>query len=152
MILYAIFAQTKHNIDKPMIIQQISIQIADHAGASWKVFQTLADHGINILSYSIEDAPEYGTLRLIVDNVRKANEVLTTARFQTFLTDVYSLNVPNEPGSMSKVLRRLADNNISLEYLYAFQYQGISQAILRSHDMNELKTILDQFSVENLNA
>ena len=59
-----------------MIINQLTIHIEDRCGASWQVFQTLADKGINILSYSINDEPEYGVLRLIVDNVKLAAEAL----------------------------------------------------------------------------
>ena len=102
-----------------MIINQLTIHIKNCSGASWQVFQTLADNGINILSYSINDTPDYGVLRLIVDNVTRANEALTAKGITAFTTPVYSMNVPNEPGSMSLVLKELTDKNISLDFLYA---------------------------------
>ena len=128
-----------------MIINQLTIPIANCSGASWQVFQTLADLGINILSYSINDTPEYGILRLIVDNVTKATEALRAKGIQTTITPVYSLNVPNEPGSMSHVLKQLTDKHISLDFLYAFQYRGISQAILHSDDMDALNECLTAY-------
>lgn len=128
-----------------MIIQQLTIRIQDQSGASWRVFQALADKGVNILSYSIEDQPEYGILRLIVDNVKKAELALAQQEISTELTPVYSLNVPNEPGSMSGVLKHLFDNGISLDFLYAFQYRGISQAILHSADMKKLEEVMTAY-------
>lgn len=128
-----------------MIIQQLTIRIEDQSGASWRVFQALADQGVNILSYSIEDQPQFGSLRLIVDNVKKAQQALSQQEIGAELTPVYSLNVPNEPGSMSGVLKYLYDQSISLDFLYAFQYRGISQAILHSADMEKLNEVMTAY-------
>lgn len=72
------------------------------------------------------------------------------AGFKTMLNEVYSLNCPNETGSMSKVLKRLADREVSINYMYAFQYMGISQAIIHAKDMERLKTVLTEYEKERL--
>lgn len=131
-----------------MIIKQVSVMIENRIGSSWKVFQILADNNINILSYSIEDAPENGTLRLLVDNSTKADQVLTEQGFHTQLTKVYTMNVPNKTGSMSKVLKFLAEKNISIDFMYAFQYMGISQTVIHSVDMPLLEEALLQYEQE----
>ncbi len=133
-----------------MIIKQVSAEIPNRAGASWQVFQTLADNHINILSYSIEDAPEHGTLRLLTDNTSKADRLLRQAGFVTQLTDVYVMNVPNETGSMSKVLRCLADNQVSVDFMYAFQYRGISQAVIHAADMALLERVLTSYEMDHI--
>lgn len=131
-----------------MIIKQVSVLIENRIGSSWQVFQAMADNNINILSYSIEDAPENGTLRLIVDNSTKANHVLKEMGFKTQLTKVYSMNVPNKTGSMSKVLKFLVDKNVSINFMYAFQYMGISQTVIHSKDMALLEEALLQYEQE----
>lgn len=131
-----------------MILKQVSVLIENRIGSSWVVFQAMADNNINILSYSIEDAPETGTLRLIVDNSNKADEVLRQMGFHTQLTKVYSMNVPNKTGSMSKVLKYLAEKNISIDFMYAFQYMGISQTVIHSSDMALLEEALLQYEQE----
>lgn len=133
-----------------MIIKQVSADIPNRVGASWQVFQTLADNHINILSYSIEDAPDHGTLRLITDNTTKAVQLLRQAGFTTQLTDVYVMNVPNETGSMSKVLRCLAEHEISVDFMYAFQYRGISQTVIHASDMALLEQVLTGYELEML--
>lgn len=133
-----------------MIIKQVSVLIENRIGSSWQVFQALADNQINILSYSIEDAPENGTLRLIVDNSTKADQVLKGLGFKTQLTKVYSMNVPNKTGSMSKVLKFLAEKNVSIDFMYAFQYMGISQTVIHSTDMALLEEALIQYEQEQL--
>lgn len=131
-----------------MIIKQVSVLIENRIGSSWQVFQAMADNNINILSYSIEDAPENGTLRLIVDNSSKADSVLKGMGYKTQLTKVYSMNVPNKTGSMSKVLKFLVDKNVSIDFMYAFQYMGISQTIIHSNDMVLLEDVLLQYEQE----
>lgn len=133
-----------------MIIKQVSVNIENRAGASWKVFQTLADSNINILSYSIEDAPEHGTLRLLTDNTVKAGQLLRKEGFQLRLIDVYAMNVPNETGSMSRVLRHLTEQDISVDFMYAFQYKGISQTVIHADDMNKLERVLTEYEIKQL--
>ena len=133
-----------------MIIKQVSVNIENRAGASWKVFQTLADSNINILSYSIEDAPEHGTLRLLTDNTVKAGQLLRKEGFQLRLIDVYAMNVPNETGSMSHVLRHLTEQDISVDFMYAFQYKGISQTVIHADDMNKLERVLTEYEIKQL--
>lgn len=131
-----------------MIIKQVSVSIEDRIGSSWQVFQTLADNRINILSYSIEDAPDHGTLRLITDDAKKADEVLRKVGFGTQLINVYAMNVPNETGSMSHVLRYLVEHQVSVDFMYAFQYMGISQAVIHSHNMKQLEQVLTRYEQE----
>lgn len=133
-----------------MIIKQVSASIENRVGSSWKVFQALADSQINILSYSIEDAPDHGTLRLITDNAKRANRILSELGFTTQLTDVYVMNVPNETGSMSRVLRHLAEQEVSVDFMYAFQYRGISQSVIHSSDMERLERVLTAYELSLL--
>lgn len=133
-----------------MIIKQISACIENRAGACWQVFQTLADHQINILSYSIEHSPEHGILRLLTDNTTKAVMLLRKAGFDIQLTDVYVMNVPNVTGSMSHVLRYLAEHDVSVAFMYAFQYRGISQSVIHSSDMARLEQVLTQYELSNI--
>ncbi|MBO4753805.1 MAG: ACT domain-containing protein [Bacteroidales bacterium] len=134
-----------------MIIKQVSVRIEDRVGSTWQVFQTLADNRINILSYSIEDTPPQGTLRLIVDDSTKADEVLRNVGFITQLTNVYSMNVPNHVGSMSRVLKYLTENEVSIDFMYVFQYMGISQTVLHSRNMKQLEQVLTRYEQEQLN-
>jgi len=131
-----------------MIIKQVSVSIEDRIGSSWQVFQTLADNHINILSYSIEDAPDHGTLRLLTDNATKANDILRKVGFNCQLINVYAMNVPNETGSMSHVLKYLAEKEVSVDFMYAFQYMGISQTVIHSRNMKQLEQALTQYEQE----
>jgi hypothetical protein len=132
-----------------MIIKELSATIENRAGYVWKVFQALADSDVNILSYSIADKSEQvGSLRLIVDNITRAEAALTAVGVATHTNEVYSLAIPNVTGSMADVLKRLAEHEVSIHYMYAFQYEGISQAIIRANDMTLLARVLTDYELE----
>ena len=133
-----------------MIIKQVSVSIENRVGSSWQVFQIMADNHINILSYSIEDHPDHGTLRLIVDDAKRAGRLLSEAGFGAELVSVYAMNVPNETGSMSRVLQYLAEQEVSVNFMYAFQYRGISQTVIHSADMARLEEVLTRYEQKQL--
>jgi hypothetical protein len=99
---------------------------------------------INIRALSIADTSEFGILRLIVTDPLKVKEELEKRDFIVKLTDVIPVAISDEPGGLNKILRLLSDNNINLEYLYAFVEQQTYEAIviLRLDDMDEGLNIL----------
>jgi hypothetical protein len=132
-----------------MIIKELSATIENKAGFVGKVFKTLADSDVNILAYSIADKTEQmGSLRLIVDNITRAEAALRQVGMATHTNDVYALAIPNVTGSMADVLGRLAEHEVSIHYMYAFQYEGISQAIIRANDMDLLRKVLTDYELE----
>ena len=133
-----------------MIIKQVSVNIENKVGASWQVFQMMADSQINILSYSIEDFSDHGTLRLIVDDTTRAVSLLCKGGFEVVDTSVYVMNVPNKTGTMCEVLRYLAEQSVSVDFMYAFQYRGISQAVIHSTDMERLEQTLKSYERQRL--
>ena len=56
--------------------------------------------------------------------------MLKQAGFTCTITDMLAVQMKDEPGSMAKIMRTLADNNISIEYVYAFPTSTPGTAIL----------------------
>ena len=64
-----------------MKVEQISIFLENKPGGLSSVTKALSEAGINIRALSLADTSDFGILRLIVDNVVKAKEVLNAAGF-----------------------------------------------------------------------
>ena len=77
--------------------------------------------------------------------------MLRNVGFRTQLTNVYSMNVPNHIGSMSRVLKYLTEKEVSIDFMYVFQYMGISQTVLHSRNMKQLEQVLTRYEQEQLN-
>lgn len=103
-----------------MAIRQISVFVENRRGALAAVTKLLADAGVDLRALSVADTPDYGILRLIVGDTDKAVGALREGGFVTTLTDVLAVEVPDAPGGLFRVLDPLNDEDVNLEYLYAF--------------------------------
>jgi len=103
-----------------MTINQLSIFIENKEGKLADLTTTLANEGIDIRAMSVADTQDFGILRLIVSDHDHAIEVLKNAGCVVSVTQVLAVAIPDTPGSLAKVSHLLADNHISIEYMYAF--------------------------------
>ena len=102
-----------------MIIDQLSVFSENRPGMLADVTEQLAEAGIDIEALTIADTAEFGVLRFIVDSPKKALSVLKLNGFVASITPVIALKMKNEPGSLAKIAKTLAGEEISIEYLYA---------------------------------
>jgi hypothetical protein len=66
--------------------------------------------------------------------------------FSVNLTDVLSLSVSHEAGSLSKVLKKFSDENMSIEYMYAFSIGDKAMIVLRTDDRTKAFEIVEKNS------
>ena len=113
-----------------MKVEQISVFLENKAGRLAEVAKILGENRINIRALSLADTTDFGILRLIVDDRAKAKEVLKNAGFTVGLTEVIAVEVEDRPGGLAKVLTTLAENEINVEYMYAFVEKSHDKAVL----------------------
>ena len=117
-------------------VKQISVFLENRRGRLVDVTKALLDADINIRALFLADSSEFGILRLVVNNPEKAKAVLVSEGFAANETDVFAVEVEDRPGGFYNVVKVLADNEIDVEYTYA--YAGTSnKAILFFKVKNE---------------
>jgi hypothetical protein len=102
-----------------MKIQQISIFLENAAGRLAEVTRVLKAGGVNLRAIMIADTADFGILRIIVDDPKKALSILESAKFTTKTTDVLAVTISDKVGSLADVLALFEKNGINIEYLYA---------------------------------
>ncbi len=112
-----------------MYIRQISIFLENRNGTLAEVTDFLYQHGVNLRSLCIADTAEFGILRIIVDDPEGTLTLLKQAQFACTITDMLAIEMDDRPGSMAKIIRALADADISIEYAYAFTTAQAGTAI-----------------------
>ncbi len=112
-----------------MKIQQISLFAENKPGHIAAPARLLAQGGIDIRSLYLADTQQYGILRMIVSDWRKAAEILESNGFVAKTTEVLAVEVPDRPGGLAEVLGALEGTGINIEYMYAFPVRG-DEAIL----------------------
>ena len=113
-----------------MKVEQISIFLENKPGGLSSVTRALKDANINIRALSLADTSDFGILRLIVDNVVKAKEVLNQSGFAVGKTHVVAVEVPDRPGGLHSILELLTGNGVNVEYMYAFVERSGENAVI----------------------
>ena len=126
-----------------MIIKQLSIFIENRTGGLNEVALILSKNGINMRAFSVADGTEFGILRVIVSDVELATNVLREANFKVGITDVISISCPNTPGALSAVLELLAQEEVFIEYMYAFSDGDVASTIIRPTDIQKCRAALE---------
>ena len=132
------------------MIQQLSVFLENRKGRLTELTRILADNDINITAFSIADATDYGILRLVVGRPELAVKVLKENSFSVKITEVACMIVPNEPGGLHKALNILSENNIDIDYMYAFAMNNSAMVVIRSASTQQLIEVLQQHKMELL--
>lgn len=132
-----------------MRVQQISIFLENKKGRLANVTEVLGKNGINIRALSIADTTDFGILRLIVNKPELAYQILKDEGFTVSSTDVIAVEVTDQPGGLSQILRYLEKAEINIEYLYAFVTQNSSAALIvfRVEQVDEAINVLEENGV-----
>jgi hypothetical protein len=113
-----------------MKIKQISVFIENKEGRLRNALKALSEQNINIRALSIADSEKYGILRLIVDDNEKAKNALEAENLIVKETEVIVVGVPDEPNGLNSILEILENDNINVEYIYAFVSTKADEAVV----------------------
>ena len=131
-----------------MTIKQLSIFLENKTGRINDVTRILGNNGINMHAFSMAETTDFGILRLIVSEVDKAVEILREENFAVMLTDVVCISCPNVAGSLSAILEKLAEQEIFIEYMYAFADGDKANVVIRPNDIAKCVEVLDGCACE----
>lgn len=124
---------------------QISIFLENTGGRIAEATSILADANINIRALSLADTTDFGVLRLIVNNVEKAEEALKNEGFTVGKTNVVAVQVADTPGGLNQILKILSGADINVEYIYALKQAGDNAIMIFRFDNtdNAIKVLED---------
>ena len=129
-----------------MTVKQISVFLENKPGRLYELTKVLRENQIDMRALSIAETPDFGILRLIVDDSYKTACVLKDAGYICYITPVLAAEVADEAGGLEKILEILGENDINLEYTYAFitRKKGTAYMVFRVQDNDRAIEILSQ--------
>jgi hypothetical protein len=125
-------------------IRQLSIFLENKFGRLTEVLEVLANEQVNITALTIADTSEYGILRLLVSDPETGYKILKSRGFSVNLTDVISLAVRHEAGSLAGVLKKFSEEKLSIEYMYAFSLGEKAIVVLRTDNRPKAFEIIER--------
>ncbi len=132
-----------------MTVKQISIFIENRKNALSELTNVLAEHNINLHTISIADTSDFGIARIIVENTEQVTAALERSHYIVKVTEVLALEIPDETGSLNRILKILADNGRNVEYMYGFTGRKTDSAymIIRATDVPETERVLTKAGI-----
>ncbi len=118
-------------------------------GSLSKPLEVLTVADVNIRAMCMADTSEFGILRLVVDDPDKGKEALEQNNFLVKITEIIGAEMHDAPGGLTSVLNIIRDNNIDLEYLYAFTHEKEGKAILLLH-ADDIDALIDVLNKNNI--
>ncbi len=115
-----------------------------------RVTSVLTESHVNIRAISTFDTPEFGILRLVVDDPAKAKESLTQKGFVTRVNDVIGAELKDEKGNLNQMLKILADGEINVNYIYSFVIREEKAPVIVFHtdDFQKAEQVLKEAEVK----
>ena len=132
-----------------MTIEQISIFIENRKNALAEFTNVLATHNINMRAMSLADTSDFGIARIIVDDAESVKGALERSHYIVKVTSVIAIEIPDEAGSLNRILKILADNGRNVEYMYGFtgRKSGSAYMIIRCTDVPETERVLEKAGI-----
>ena len=133
-----------------MTIKQISVFMENKPGTMSKVTDALGNSGIDGRAASLADTQDFGILRMIVSDTDKAVKALAESGYVASVCDVFAAEVPDRPGAMTELMKKVAETGLNLEYMYAFVSPETKDAyiVLRIKDIESAEKALSEKGIK----
>jgi hypothetical protein len=135
-----------------MKITQISVFIENKSGRLYEICNLLGQNNLNIRALSLADTSDFGILRLIINDPDKAYTLLKQNGFTVGKTEVIAVEVPDVPGGLASVLKVLSDNDVNVEYMYAFVEKSSDFAVMifRFDEVEKALSALEKAGIKTI--
>lgn len=104
-----------------MSVKQISVFMENKPGALLAMTTVLAENRIDMRAFTLAETSDFGIVRIIVDDVYAASTALKDMGFVYSISNVLGVVIPDVPGGLNQVLQILTEEDVNVEYMYAFQ-------------------------------
>lgn len=122
-------------------VPELTARLENKPGRLAKVCAALAKEKINLRALSVMDTDERSVLRMVVDQLEPTRKVLTSLGVESDVRDVLAVEMENRPGTLTRILERLAEEHINIEYVYVSAATAPGRSLGIFHTSNPKRAI-----------
>ena len=100
-------------------VHEVTARLENKPGRLAKICSALAHEKIDVRTLSVMDSGDRSVLRLVTDRVDATKRVLTSLGTEFEDTEVLAVEMENRTGALAKILERLAEEHINIDYAYS---------------------------------
>lgn len=119
------------------MLKQLSLYVENKKGTMQDITSILKEKEINIFGSVNNDGPEFGIIRMVVSEPDRALEALKEAGYMCRMLDVMGIEMPDEVGSLNRLLTAMNEINVNVDYIYLSFNRDSAQPILIMHVVDE---------------
>ncbi len=110
--------------------KQFTIAVENRPGAVAEIARTFGNAKVNIRALLATAQGTSGTVRLVVEDARRAKKALDEAKLTYQETTAEEIELPNKPGALAQYLDKLAAKGVNLNSIYATAPKGGKRAVV----------------------
>ena len=127
------------------LVREVTARLENKPGRLAKICSALAHEKVNIQALSVMDTAERSVLRLVTDQAEATRRILTSLGTESELSEVLAVEMENKPGALARLLERLAEEHINVEYAYsAHDARGRATGILHTDNVKRAMQVLGE--------
>jgi hypothetical protein len=118
------------------IVHEVTAFLENKPGRLAKICSALAQKKVDIRALSVMETDGPSVLKLITSDTETTKSVLTSLGTNFKIADVLAVELENRTGSLARVLEKLAEEHINVEYAYASTTPAPRKALGIFHTSN----------------
>src|SRR5829696_3894767 len=122
-------------------VHEVTARLENKPGRLAKICSALAHEKIDVRALSVMDSGDRSVLRLVTDQVEATKRVLTSLGSEFELSEVLAVEMENRTGALARVLERLAEEHININYAYASTAATPGRALGIFHTSNQKRAL-----------
>ena len=99
-------------------VHEVTAYLENKPGRLAKICSALAQVKVDIQALSVMETEGPSVLRFVTSDLEATRTVLTSLGTEYRISEVLSVQMENRTGALAKVLERLAEEHINVEYAY----------------------------------
>ena len=133
-------------------VHEVTAHLENKPGRLAKICSALAHEKIDIRALSVMDSADRSVLRFVTDDLEPTKKVLNSLGTEFESHDVLAVEMDNRPGALSRLLERLAEEHINIEYAYVAlgAAQGKALGIFHTSNPKRAQQILAEPAANGL--
>jgi hypothetical protein len=117
-------------------VHEVTAFLENKPGRLAKICSALAQEKIDIRALSIMETEGPSVLRLITSELESTKNVLRSLGTEFRVSEVLAVELESRTGALARVLEKLAEEHINVEYAYASTAQAPGKALGIFHTSN----------------
>src|SRR4051812_14769743 len=122
-------------------VHEVTAYLENKPGRLAKICSALAREKVDLRALSVMDTPERSVLRFVTDDLEPTKRVLNALGTEFTTAEVLAVTMDNRPGALSRILERLAEEHINVEYAYASSAPSPGKALGILHTSNSRRAL-----------